>query len=170
MRNLDFGIQFFPDVGPEEKSATQYWDEALRLTGLCDELGFTSVRTVEHYFNRHGGYSTNPIVFLSAASQWTRKARLVTGAVLPVFDNMRSQNMVWSGALVEIRDMITALHEAAVGFEVASLLSNSWTLPADITEPSVRLFAEEVIEAEVELTMVAEGCRRVISSLLILGV
>ena len=52
-----------------------------------EKLGFTHARTVEHYFNRYGGYSTNPIVFLSAASQRTKTMRLVTGAVLPVFNH-----------------------------------------------------------------------------------
>jgi alkanesulfonate monooxygenase SsuD/methylene tetrahydromethanopterin reductase-like flavin-dependent oxidoreductase (luciferase family) len=73
--NIDFGLQFFPDVGPEEKSAQAYWNESLQLTGLADELGYSHIRTVEHYFNRYGGYSTNPIVFLSAASQRSETAR-----------------------------------------------------------------------------------------------
>ncbi len=84
---MEFGIQFFPDVGPETKAADDYWADALHLTGLVDELGFTNVRTVEHYFNAYGGYSPNPIVFLAAAAMRTAKARLVTGAVLPVFNN-----------------------------------------------------------------------------------
>ena len=84
---MEFGIQFFPDVSPVERSAETYWADALHLTGLCDELGYTSVRTVEHYFHAYGGYSPDPIVFLSAASQRTRRARLVTGAVLPIFNN-----------------------------------------------------------------------------------
>ena len=84
---IDFGLQFFPDIGPDEKSAASYWGESLYLVGLADELGYGHIRTVEHYFNRYGGYSTNPIVFLSAASQRTRQARLVTGAILPVFNN-----------------------------------------------------------------------------------
>ena len=84
---MEFGIQFFPDVSPVERSAETYWADALHLTGLCDELGYTSVRTVEHYFHAYGGYSPDPIVFLSAASQRTRHARLVTGAVLPIFNN-----------------------------------------------------------------------------------
>jgi len=84
---MEFGLQFFPDVGPSERPADAYWSDALHLTGLCDELGFTTVRTVEHYFHRYGGYSPDPIVFLAAASQRTRKARLVTGAVLPVFNH-----------------------------------------------------------------------------------
>ena len=84
---IDFGIQFFPDVGPELKSGRDYWAEALHLTGLCDALGYTSVRTVEHYFHAYGGYSPNPIVFLAAAAMASRQARLITGAVLPVFNN-----------------------------------------------------------------------------------
>lgn len=84
---MEFGIQFFPDVGPDEKSAAEYWGEALRLVDLCDPLGFRHVRTVEHYFHRYGGYSTNPVVFLAAASQRTRRARLITGAILPVFNH-----------------------------------------------------------------------------------
>ena len=84
---MEFGIQFFPDVGPAEKSAQTYFDESLRLCELCDEYGYTHVRTVEHYFHRYGGYSPNPVVFLTAASQRTKMARLVTGAVLPVFNN-----------------------------------------------------------------------------------
>jgi alkanesulfonate monooxygenase SsuD/methylene tetrahydromethanopterin reductase-like flavin-dependent oxidoreductase (luciferase family) len=84
---MDFGLQFFPCVGPEDKSAHQYWQESLALVRLCDELGYTNVRTVEHYFRPYGGYSPNPLTFLSAAAMCTAKARLITGAVLPVFNN-----------------------------------------------------------------------------------
>ncbi len=84
---MEFGIQFFPAVGPKQQSGAAYWSDALHLTGLCDELGYTTVRTVEHYFNAYGGYSPDPIVFLSAASQRTKQARLVTGAVLPIFNH-----------------------------------------------------------------------------------
>ncbi|MEN8197843.1 MAG: LLM class flavin-dependent oxidoreductase, partial [Pseudomonadota bacterium] len=84
---MEFGIQFFPDIGPETQSADQYWAEALSLVDLCDELGYTHVRTVEHYFNAYGGYTPSPHVLLSAASQRSKKARLITGAVLPVFNH-----------------------------------------------------------------------------------
>lgn len=80
-------MQFFPDVRPSEKSAAQYFDESLRLVEWCDVYGYSHVRIVEHYFHHWGGYSPNPIVFLTAASQRTRRARLVTGAVLPVFNH-----------------------------------------------------------------------------------
>src|SRR5579859_4488973 len=84
---LEFGMQFFPDVGPELKSAAQYFDESLRLIDFCDPYGWGHVRTVEHYFHPYGGYSPNPIVFLAAAAQRSKKARLITGAVLPIFNN-----------------------------------------------------------------------------------
>jgi alkanesulfonate monooxygenase SsuD/methylene tetrahydromethanopterin reductase-like flavin-dependent oxidoreductase (luciferase family) len=84
---MEFGIQFFPDVGPDVMSAQNYWNDCLSLVDLVDVLGYAHVRTVEHYFQAYGGYSPNPHLFLSAAAQRTKKARLVTGAVLPVFNN-----------------------------------------------------------------------------------
>ena len=84
---MQIGIQFFPAVGPEQKSGEQYWREALSLTQLAETLGFSSVRTVEHYFQAYGGYSPSPLIFLSAAAAVTRKMRLITGAVLPVFNH-----------------------------------------------------------------------------------
>src|SRR5687767_13099584 len=84
---IEFGIQFFPDVGPTVKSGQQYWDEALRLTDRLDALGYTHLRTVEHYFEPYGGYTPNPHIFLVAPSQRTKKARLMPGAVLPVFNH-----------------------------------------------------------------------------------
>jgi alkanesulfonate monooxygenase SsuD/methylene tetrahydromethanopterin reductase-like flavin-dependent oxidoreductase (luciferase family) len=84
---MEFGINFFPDVGPETKSGQQYFRESLNLVEHCDRLGFDHVRIVEHYFRAYGGYSPNPVVFLSAASQRSRRLRLITGAVLPVFNN-----------------------------------------------------------------------------------
>ena len=84
---MEFGVQFFPDVKPEQKSGAQYFDEALVLTEEAERLGFTHIRIVEHYFHYYGGYSPNPMLFLAAAAQRTRRSRLVTGAVLPVFNH-----------------------------------------------------------------------------------
>jgi natural product biosynthesis luciferase-like monooxygenase protein len=84
---MQVGIQFFPDIGPDVKSARDYWQEALSLVALCDRYGYSHVRTVEHYFHPYGGYSPNPVVFLAAAAQVTKRARLVTGAVLPAFNH-----------------------------------------------------------------------------------
>ena len=45
---MEFGLNFFPSVGPHEMSAEQYWQEALDLSALSETLGYTHVRTVEH--------------------------------------------------------------------------------------------------------------------------
>ncbi len=66
---MQFGVQFFPDVRPEEKSGETYFQEALDLAEEADRLGFSHIRIVEHYFHYYGGYSPNPIVFLAAAAQ-----------------------------------------------------------------------------------------------------
>ena len=84
---MEFGLQFFPDVGPDVKPPDLYWAECLHLASLADELGYTHIRTVEHYFQSYGGYSPNPHLFLAAAAMRSKKARLVTGAVLPIFNN-----------------------------------------------------------------------------------
>jgi alkanesulfonate monooxygenase SsuD/methylene tetrahydromethanopterin reductase-like flavin-dependent oxidoreductase (luciferase family) len=84
---MQFGVQFFPIVGPGEKSAQDYFRESLTISEEADKLGYSHIRTVEHYFEPYGGYSPNPIVFLAAAAQRTTRARLVTGAVLPVFNH-----------------------------------------------------------------------------------
>src|SRR3954453_5753149 len=84
---MQFGVQFFPDVRPEENSAGAFFQEALALAEEADRLRYRHIRIVEHYFHPYGGYSPNPIVFLAAAAQRTKQARLITGAVLPVFNN-----------------------------------------------------------------------------------
>jgi hypothetical protein len=57
---MQFGLNFFPSVGPAEKPADQYFAESLALAELADQLGYEHVRTVEHYFEPYGGYSPNP--------------------------------------------------------------------------------------------------------------
>jgi natural product biosynthesis luciferase-like monooxygenase protein len=81
------GLNFFPSCRPESKSGEAYFREALDLCELADSLGYASVKIVEHYLRAYGGYSPNPLIFLSAAAQRTRHIRLVTGAVLPAFNH-----------------------------------------------------------------------------------
>jgi alkanesulfonate monooxygenase SsuD/methylene tetrahydromethanopterin reductase-like flavin-dependent oxidoreductase (luciferase family) len=83
---MEFGLQFFPSVG-HEITAEDYFEDALRLSELGEGLGFSHVRIVEHYFTAYGGFSPNPLLFLSAASQRTKTMRMITGAVLPVFNH-----------------------------------------------------------------------------------
>jgi alkanesulfonate monooxygenase SsuD/methylene tetrahydromethanopterin reductase-like flavin-dependent oxidoreductase (luciferase family) len=82
---MKFGISFFPDCGPQDMAAQDYYTKALDLCAEADQLGFYSARIVEHYFHSYGGYSPSPITFLAAASQRTQQLRLVTGCVLPAF-------------------------------------------------------------------------------------
>ena len=84
---MQFGVQFFPDVRPNQKSAADYFHDALSLVEESEKLGFSHIRIVEHYFHYYGGYSPNPMLFLAAAAQRTRRARLVTGAGLPIFNH-----------------------------------------------------------------------------------
>lgn len=84
---MEVGLNFFPDVSPECKGADRYFAECLELVETADRLGFHHVRIVEHYFHPYGGYSPNPIVFLSAAAQRSERLQLITGAVLPAFNH-----------------------------------------------------------------------------------
>jgi alkanesulfonate monooxygenase SsuD/methylene tetrahydromethanopterin reductase-like flavin-dependent oxidoreductase (luciferase family) len=84
---MKFGVQFFPQIGPAEKSAEDYYAQSLGLAEEAERLGFVHARIVEHYFHPYGGYSPNPMLFLAALSQRTERMRLVTGAVLPVFSH-----------------------------------------------------------------------------------
>src|SRR4029453_5349048 len=83
---VQFGLNFFPCVVPDEKPAARYFREAMHLCSLTDELGYTHIRQVEHYFKPYGGYSPNPLIFLTAAAMRTKNTRLITGAVLPAFN------------------------------------------------------------------------------------
>jgi alkanesulfonate monooxygenase SsuD/methylene tetrahydromethanopterin reductase-like flavin-dependent oxidoreductase (luciferase family) len=84
---INVGLAFFPDVDERDMSADEYFNQCLDFVELGDRLGFHHVRIVEHYFRRYGGYSPNPVVFLAAAAQRSRRMKLVTGAVLPAFNH-----------------------------------------------------------------------------------
>jgi alkanesulfonate monooxygenase SsuD/methylene tetrahydromethanopterin reductase-like flavin-dependent oxidoreductase (luciferase family) len=84
---MDFGIQFFPTVGPEQVNARQYFADCLQIAELADNLGYSHLRAVEHYFEPYGGYSPNPFVFLAAMAMRSNQARLIVGAVLPAFNH-----------------------------------------------------------------------------------
>ena len=83
---MKFGIQYFPVRGAQD-DASAYFQESLEIGAEADRLGFTHARIVEHYFHRYGGFTPNPLIFLSALAQRTNNLRLVTGAVLPIFNN-----------------------------------------------------------------------------------
>ena len=84
---MKFGIDYFPDAVPDQVSGRRYFEDVLELAEIADGLGYDSVKIVEHYFTSYGGYSPDPCVFLAACSQRARRMRMVTGAVLPVFNH-----------------------------------------------------------------------------------
>lgn len=84
---MKFGLNFFPAFRTSELSTADYFSQALRLCERADELGYSSVKTVEHYFHDYGGHSPNPSILLAAISARTKYMRLVTGAVIPAFNN-----------------------------------------------------------------------------------
>src|SRR5581483_914269 len=84
---MRFGLNFFPAFRSSDLSAADYFAQTLRICERGDELGFDSVKTVEHYFHEYGGYSTNPSILLSAIAARTKRMRPITGAVIPAFNN-----------------------------------------------------------------------------------
>ena len=84
---MKFGLNFFPSFRASDCSTAEYFDQCLRLAERADQLGFNSIKTVEHYFYDYGGHSPNPIVFLAAVAARTRRIRPITGAVIPAFNH-----------------------------------------------------------------------------------
>ena len=84
---MRFGLNFFPSFRLSDMSTAEYFSLALGLSERADELGYSSVKTVEHYFHDYGGHSPNPVVLLSAIAARTKRIRLITGAVIPAFNN-----------------------------------------------------------------------------------
>lgn len=84
---MKFSIDYFPTYHPQIKSAQAYYNESLDLAGLCDDLGYDSLKIVEHHFHAYGGLCPSAPVFLSAAAMRTRRMKIITGCVLPVFNH-----------------------------------------------------------------------------------
>ena len=84
---MKFGLNFFPSFRSSDMSTAEYFATVLRLAVRAEELGYHSVKTVEHYVHDYGGHTPSPIVLLSAIAARTGRLRLVTGAVIPAFNH-----------------------------------------------------------------------------------
>src|SRR6266850_6011305 len=84
---MRFGLNFFPSFRLQDMSTAEYYALGLRLSERADELGYASVKAVEHYFHDYGGHTPSPIVLLSAIAARTRRIRPITGAVIPAFNH-----------------------------------------------------------------------------------
>src|SRR5262249_23125287 len=84
---MKFGINFFPAFPPSQKTTAEYYAQCLRVSERADELGFSSIKAVEHYFHDYGGHSPTPIVLLAAIASRTKRVRPITGAVIPAFNH-----------------------------------------------------------------------------------
>src|SRR5713101_4612911 len=83
---MKFGLNFFPSFRASDYSTAEYFAQCLRLAERADQLGFNSIKTVEHYFFDYGGHSPNPVVLLSAVAARTQRICPTTGAVIPAFN------------------------------------------------------------------------------------
>ena len=84
---MEFGITLFPDVGPEEKAPEEYYRESFDVVERAEQLGYAHVRSIEHHFTGYGGYSPSSTVMLAGLSGRTKTMKLITGAVIPAFNN-----------------------------------------------------------------------------------
>ena len=84
---MQFGVQFFPIVGPDEKSAQDYFSESLTIAEEADTARLQPHPHRRALFRTLRRLQPEPDRVSVRAAQRTKRARLVTGAVLPVFNN-----------------------------------------------------------------------------------
>ncbi len=84
---MEFGLSFLPDLDPNQKSAQQYFEEALILSDIAESYGFQYIKMTEHYLHPYGGYCPNPLTFLASVAARTKTIRLMTGCILPAFNH-----------------------------------------------------------------------------------
>ncbi len=89
-----------------------------------------------------------------AAKEWTEGAstkdypgydKMIAHISSDTIENQMGQGIGWIGTPSDLIDMIRGYNEKVGGIDSASLLVMPSTMPADITEKSIRLFAREVL-------------------------
>ncbi|MFJ9409529.1 LLM class flavin-dependent oxidoreductase [Streptomyces sp. NPDC101393] len=150
---MKFGIVFFPTVGPADKPAQQYFDEALRLVDLAETLGFDHVKIVEHYFFAYGGYSPDPVTFLAAAAGRTRRVRLGTSATIPAFQHP----VKLAGKLAMLDNISGGRVDAAFGRAFLPDEFNAFGIPIDESKDRFREGVEAIKRLWSEEDVVFDG-------------
>ncbi len=84
---MKFGLNFFPSFRCRDMSTAEYYQDVIELSARADQLGYSSIKAVEHYFHDYGGHTPSPLILLSALAARTRQIRLITGAVIPAFNH-----------------------------------------------------------------------------------
>jgi alkanesulfonate monooxygenase SsuD/methylene tetrahydromethanopterin reductase-like flavin-dependent oxidoreductase (luciferase family) len=69
----------------EQRSGREYYSDMLAVSRLTEQLGLEYVKMVEHYMHPYGGYSPDPLAFLSSVAATTSTVRLMTGGVQASF-------------------------------------------------------------------------------------
>jgi len=82
---MQHGISLLPDCRPNQRSAVDYYKDAIAISKFSDEIGLDYVKMTEHYLGDYGGYCPSPLTFLAAVAAQTSRIRLMTGALLPAF-------------------------------------------------------------------------------------
>lgn len=82
---MEHGISLLPDCRPHERSAGEYYRDAIAIAEFSERAGLDYVKMTEHYLGDYGGYCPSPLTYLAAVAARTERIRLMTGALLPAF-------------------------------------------------------------------------------------
>ncbi|MEU1630988.1 LLM class flavin-dependent oxidoreductase [Streptomyces sp. NPDC020096] len=149
---MEFGISLLPDAAPDTRPATAYFDDVLALCRYADAAGFSHVKMTEHYLHPYGGYCPSPLAFLAAVAARTRRIRLMTGCVLPVFHHPLS--IASQAAMVDAISggrLEVGFARAYLPYEFAALnvpMDGSLGHFRSCVDTVVRLWREEAVDAD----------------------
>jgi alkanesulfonate monooxygenase SsuD/methylene tetrahydromethanopterin reductase-like flavin-dependent oxidoreductase (luciferase family) len=110
-----YGVSFLPDATAADKSAANYFRDALLISAQADALGIEYCKMTEHYLGSYGGYCPSPIAFLCSVAAITQRIRLMTGGILPLF-----HHPIQTAAETAMLDAISS-GRAEIGFARAHL-------------------------------------------------
>jgi alkanesulfonate monooxygenase SsuD/methylene tetrahydromethanopterin reductase-like flavin-dependent oxidoreductase (luciferase family) len=135
----------------DERSEYRCYQEALEQIELADRLGFDTVWAVEHHFLNEFAHCSAPEIFLTAASQRTKRIRIGHGVVLlpykfnhpiRIAERVAALDLV-SGGRVELGTGRSSMYEQG-GFEID--MAESRDMWQESLELIPRMWTEDVFE------------------------